>query len=62
MDVDKARDAPPDTSNDVRRQALLMTVRSALIMVLGALEDYLRIPRSIPPRSSPRYRRDVVMT
>lgn len=29
---------------------LLMTVRQALIMVLGALEDFLDLERSIAPR------------
>lgn len=33
-----------------RARALLMAVRQALIMVLGALEDYLGMPRSIVPR------------
>ena len=57
MDADKSLDAPfdtspgrGDTSSDLRLRALLMTVRSALIMVLGALEDYLRVPRSVTPR------------
>lgn len=33
-----------------RTRALLMTVRQCLIMLLGALEDYLDMQRSIPKR------------
>jgi hypothetical protein len=36
-------------NNDAAR-VLLMTVRQALIMVLGAIEDYLEMERSIVPR------------
>lgn len=35
---------------EARTRALLMSVRQALIMVLGSLEDYLGMPRSIVPR------------
>lgn len=35
---------------DSRQRALLMTVRQALIMILGAIEDYLCIERSIVPK------------
>jgi hypothetical protein len=38
----------PDLDPRIRR--LLMAVRQALIMILGALEDYIEIPRSIIPR------------
>jgi len=31
-------------------RALLICIRQALIMVLGALEDYLELPRSITPK------------
>jgi hypothetical protein len=47
------RTAPDATTSDIitpRQRALLMIVRQALIMVLGALEDYLEIERSIVPR------------
>ena len=33
-----------------QERILLMTVRQALIMMLGALEDYLQMERSIVPR------------
>lgn len=33
-----------------RQRVLLLAVRQALIMVLGALEDYLEMERSIVPR------------
>ena len=33
-----------------RTHTLLMTVRQALIMILGAIEDYLGKQRSIVPR------------
>jgi hypothetical protein len=33
-----------------RQRALLLIVRQALIMVLGALEDYLNVDRSIVPK------------
>lgn len=35
---------------DERTRRLLMVVRQALIMVLGALEEYLGMPRSIVPQ------------
>lgn len=35
---------------DDRQYAFLMTIRQALIMALGALEEYLDMPRSIVPR------------
>lgn len=35
-------------SDDAR--TLWETVRRALIMLLGAIEDYLQMPRSITPR------------
>lgn len=34
-----------------QQRALLMTIRQALIMILGAIEDYLNIERSIIPRN-----------
>ena len=39
----------PD-SIDTRQRVLLMAIRQALIMALGALEDYLGLDRSIVPR------------
>lgn len=33
-----------------RTRVLLMAIRQALIMVLGAIEDYLEIERSIIPK------------
>jgi len=33
-----------------RFKVLLMAVRQALIIILGAIESYLEIPRSIIPR------------
>jgi hypothetical protein len=33
-----------------RQRALLLAIRQALIMMLGAIEDYLEIERSIIPR------------
>jgi len=33
-----------------RQRALWLVIRRALIMILGALEDYLDIERSIPKR------------
>jgi hypothetical protein len=42
---------PPEPEPvDPRVRVLLMTVRQALIMVLGALEDFLEMERSIVPR------------
>lgn len=35
---------------DERTKVLLLSVRQAIIMMLGALEDYLGLPRSITPR------------
>jgi hypothetical protein len=39
--------------NDSRR--LLMAIRQALIIALGAIEDYLGIQRSIVPRRKRNY-------
>ena len=39
----------PDTI-DTRQRVFLMAIRQALIMALGALEDYLGLDRSIVPR------------
>ncbi len=33
-----------------KQRTLLLTVRQCLIMLLGALEDYLELERSIVPR------------
>jgi len=33
-----------------RTRALLMALRQALLIALGALEEYLNIPRSIIPK------------
>jgi len=33
-----------------KQRILLMAIRQALIIALGALEDYLGLPRSIVPR------------
>lgn len=38
-------------ADDPRLKALLMTFRQALIIMLGGLEDYLGLPRSIEPRA-----------
>lgn len=35
---------------DDRTRKLWMTIRQALIMILGAIEEYLEMPRSIVPR------------
>jgi hypothetical protein len=37
----------PKVDLDVKTRTLLMTVRRALIMVLGALEDYIGVERSV---------------
>lgn len=41
---------PPKPPVDDSTRALLMTVRQSLIMVIGAMEDYLGLERSIIPR------------
>jgi hypothetical protein len=46
---------PKDERTD-RVRVLLMSLRQALIIALGALEDYLRLERSIVPR---RKRKDI---
>jgi hypothetical protein len=33
-----------------KQRAFLMAIRQAIIMVLGAIEDYLEMPRSIVPK------------
>lgn len=35
---------------DDKQRTLWMVIRQALIMILGAVEDFLNIPRSIIPR------------
>jgi hypothetical protein len=35
---------------DTRLRSLLMSIRQALIIALGAIEDYLELNRSITPR------------
>jgi hypothetical protein len=35
---------------DTRTHVLLMAVRQALLIALGALEDYLRLDRSVTPK------------
>ena len=37
-------------TTEARAQALLMSIRQALIIAIGAIEDYLGIQRSIVPR------------
>lgn len=41
---------PESSIIDNRARVLLMAIRQALIMCLGAIEDYLEIERSIIPR------------
>ena len=36
--------------SDDKAKALLMCVRQALIMIIGAIEDYLGMERSIVPK------------
>ena len=42
-----------------RTRNLLLTIRAALIMALGALEDALGMPRTLPPRKDRRAGRAV---
>ena len=35
---------------DPRIRALLMSIRQALLIILGAIEDYLGIERSVTPK------------
>lgn len=35
---------------DARVKTLLMSIRQALIIALGAIEEYLGLGRSIPPK------------
>lgn len=37
-------------NDEARFRVLLMSVRQAIIIVLGAIEDYLEMPRSIIPK------------
>jgi hypothetical protein len=39
---------------DDRTRVMLLAVRAALIQVLGALEDALGLPRTLPSRSERR--------
>jgi len=42
--------SPPCSIIESRQRIMLMAIRQALIIALGALEDYLSIERSIVPR------------
>ena len=46
----KAPYEPPTSTEEGDKRVLLMAIRQALIMILGAIEDYLQIERSIIPR------------
>ena len=35
---------------DAKWRALLLTIRQALIMIVGAIETFLEMPRSIVPK------------
>ena len=48
--IDMARDGYKVESIDERERSLLMTRRQALIMELGAIEEYLGLQRSIIPK------------
>ena len=38
-----------------RQRQLLLSLRQALLIALGAIEDYLDIPRSVQPRHKRHY-------
>lgn len=42
---------------DDRTRKLLLTLRAALIMALGAIEDVLGLPRTLPSRTERRAER-----
>jgi hypothetical protein len=42
---------------DDRTRQLLLTLRAALLMALGAVEDVLGMPRTLPPRKDRRAER-----
>jgi len=44
---------------DDRTRALLLTLRAALLMALGAVEDALQMPRTLPSRKERREARIV---
>jgi hypothetical protein len=43
----KANFVKPEVELDAKTRAVLMTIRRALSMVLGALEDYIGVERSV---------------
>ena len=48
----------PSGDRGSRQHTLLLSVRQGLIIILGGIETYLRLPRSIVPkrkREKPRY-------
>lgn len=45
---------------DDRTKYMLLALRSALIMALGAIEDSLSMPRSLPTRPERRSARPIV--
>lgn len=50
-------DLPCDCAPDAERR-LWMSRRQAIIMELGAIEDYLELPRSIVPRRKREHERE----
>jgi len=45
---------------DDRTRNLLLTLRAALIMAIGQIEDALGMPRTLPSRSERRQARPIV--
>ena len=48
--IDAQREMVGAEEPDRRTRMLLMSIRQALIIALGGVEDYLGLPRSIVPR------------
>ena len=54
LDISSFRDRMVEVALDqgppVLRRQSLMALRRALLMLLAAIEDYLELPRSVPPK------------
>jgi len=43
-------DTEREAAQQRKTQVLLLATRQACLMILGAIEDYLQMPRSVPPK------------
>jgi hypothetical protein len=49
-EVDTSKDYSTQTMTDPKLKVLLMAIRQALLIALGALEEYIGLERSVIPK------------